>query len=129
MLTAGELRRLTDVDHVAREAIVAVDRDSGVMVGEARYAVWPGREHVADLAVVVLDELQARGIGTALVAATIDRARANGLHVLTASTLWANAPARALLRRAGFRPTGSDGGVVDLELRLGAGTAALSAAA
>ena len=39
---------------------------------------------------------------------------------LTASTLWENVPARALLRRLGFRPTGSGDGVVELELDLAA---------
>jgi acetyltransferase len=120
ILKASELRHLTDIDHRAREAIVAVDQRTGAIVGEARYARWPGREQVADVAVVVLDELQGRRIGTTLVAAVLGRARANDLTLLTASTLWENGPARALLRRAGFRPVASAGGVLELELALGA---------
>ena len=87
-------------------------------MGEARYAPWPGRPSVADLAVTVADELQRRGIGTALAATTVEAARANGVRTLTASTLWENVPARALLRGLGFRPTGSGDGVVELELDL-----------
>lgn len=129
VLTAAELRILTDVDHRARGAVIAVDDAIGAIIGEARYATWPGRDHVADVAVVVRDDRQGRRIGTALVAAAIGGARANGLERLTASTFWENAPARALLRRAGFRPVGSAGGVLELELALEPGQAALSPAA
>ena len=109
-----------DVDGVTHGAFAAIDPRTGAIVGEARYAPWPGRESVADLAVTVADELQRRRIGTALAAATVEAARAHGVRTLTASTLWENVPARALLRRLGFRPTGSEDGVVELELDLAA---------
>ena len=51
-------------------------------------------------------------------------ARANGVRTLTASTLWENVPARALLRRLGFRPVGSEDGVLELELELDLAAAA-----
>lgn len=117
-LTAKELAYLTDVDGLTHGAFAAIDPRTGAIVGEARYAPWPGRPSVADLAVTVADELQRRGIGTALAVATVEAARANGVRTLTASTLWENVPARALLRGLGFRPTGSGDGVVELELDL-----------
>ena len=42
----------------------------------------------------------------------------NGFSVLTASTLWENRAARALLRGMGFQARGSEGSVIELELEL-----------
>jgi acetyltransferase len=123
-LTAKEVAYLTDVDGVRHGAFAAIDPRTGAIVGEARYAPWPGRESVADIAVTVADELQGRRIGTSLAGATVEAARVHGVRTLTASTLWENVPARALLRRLGFRPIGSGDGVVELELELELATAA-----
>jgi len=112
-----ELTYLTDVDHVRHEALAAID-PHGAIVAEGRYAAWSGREDTADFSIAVLDELQGRRIGTTVAAAAVARARANGFARLTASTLWENAPARALLRRMGFRAVGSEGGVLEVELTL-----------
>jgi ketosteroid isomerase-like protein/RimJ/RimL family protein N-acetyltransferase len=117
-LTPRELAYLTDIDHVNHEAIAAVDQRDGSIVGIARYANSADRPNVAELAVEVLDELHRMGIGTALAGSTLDRARANGFALLTAKTLWENQPARALLRRLGFRARASHGGEIDHELKL-----------
>ena len=47
-----------------------------------------------------------------------DDARTNGFTLLTATTLWENRPARALLRRLGFRARASHGTEIELELEL-----------
>jgi len=117
-LSARELARLTDIDHVGHDALAAVDRRDGSIVGVGRYAREPTRPWAAHIAVTVADELQGRGIGTALARLAIERARANGYTLLVASTFWENRPARALLRRLGFRATGSEGAVIELELDL-----------
>jgi GNAT superfamily N-acetyltransferase len=122
-LTSRELARLTEVDHVSHEALVAVAPD-GAIVAEARYAAWPDRPCVADFAVTVADEWQGRGVGSALARQVLDTARRNGMRALTGSTLWENAPARSLLARLGFRAAGSAGGVLDFELRLAPAAAA-----
>lgn len=99
-LTPRELAYFTDIDHIRHEAFAAVDQCDGSIVGVCRYvhvADRPGG--VADLAVEVADELQNMGIGTALARRTVQRARDNGFALLTATTLWENRPARALLRR------------------------------
>jgi GNAT superfamily N-acetyltransferase len=44
-------------------------------VGVARYGVWPGPDRVAELATAVVDDWQGRGIGRALTARIIERAR------------------------------------------------------
>ena len=116
-LTGRELSFMTDVDHVRHEAVAAVDHD-GAIVATARYVQESGRQHVADVAVDVADELQNQGVGTALAQDIIDRARENGFVLLTATALWENRPARALLRRLRFNPRASHRGEIELELAL-----------
>jgi protein lysine acetyltransferase len=117
-LTTRELAFLTDIDHVAHEAIAAVDQRDNSIVGIARYVRVPDRPRDADVAVEVADEIQSMGVGTELVARLVDRARANGITLLTATTLWENRPARALMRRLGFRARASHGAEIELELEL-----------
>jgi RimJ/RimL family protein N-acetyltransferase len=117
-LTPRELAYLTDIDHVQHEAIAAVDQQNGAIVGISRYAHVFDRARVAEVAVAVADELQRMGIGTALATRTVQRARANGFTLLTATTLWENRAARALLRRLGFRGRSSHGSELELELEL-----------
>jgi len=117
-VTPNEIERLADVDHTNHEAIGAVDPRDGSIVGVGSYARDPDRPITADLAVEVADELQNKGIGTTLARCVVHRARANGFALLTATTLWENRPARALLRRLEFRARASHGGVIELELEL-----------
>ena len=117
-LSGRELTYFTEVDHVSHTALVAID-DSGLLIGEARYATADPDGRTADFAVTVADEWQGRGVGTRLAARLVEAARANGMTHLTALTLWDNAGALALLRRLGFRRTGSDGQALEYELALG----------
>lgn len=117
-LSDRELTYLTTVDHRWHEALAAVDRRDGSIVGVARYVRVPERPDAADGAIAVADEHHGRGIGTALLRCLIARARVNRFSTLTATTLWENRPARALLRGAGFQARGSSGAVIDLELEL-----------
>ena len=117
-LTPRELVYLTDIDHEKHEAIAAIDERDGSIVGVARYAQFAGRAGVADVAAEVADELQGMGVGTALARCTLLRARENGFTLLTATTLWENRPARALLRGLGFCARASHGSEINLELKL-----------
>jgi RimJ/RimL family protein N-acetyltransferase len=117
-LAPRELDYLTDVDHFRHVALAAVDRRDGSIVGTARYVQEADRPGVADVAVEVIDELQNRGIGTALATAVIERARENGFALLTATTMWENRPARALLRRLRFHARARYRGELELELAL-----------
>ncbi len=118
VLTPQELAYFTDLDHVDHDAVAAVDQRGGSIVGVGRYVRDDKRPRVADMAIEVADELQRMGIGTVLADQVVQRARANGFAVLTATTLWNNRPARALLRRLGFRARASHGGEIELELQL-----------
>jgi RimJ/RimL family protein N-acetyltransferase len=117
-LSAQELTYLTTVDHRWHEALAAVDRRDGSIVGVARYVREPDRPAAADGAIAVADDHQGRGIGKVLVRCLIARARVNGFSVLSATTLWENRRARALLRGAGFHARASQGAVIELELEL-----------
>ena len=117
-LTPRELAYFTEIDHVKHEAIAAVDERDGSIVGVGRYAQFADRAGVAEAAVEVADGLQGMGIGTALARCTVQRARENGFTLLTATTLWENRPARALLRRLGFCARASHRGEIELELEL-----------
>jgi GNAT superfamily N-acetyltransferase len=118
-LTPREIVYLTDVDHALCDAVVAIDELDGSIVAVGRYAHVADRPRVAEVAVAVADDLQRLGVGTALAWRTVERARANGFTLLTATTLWENRPARALLRRLGFRVSASYGSEIELELELG----------
>jgi RimJ/RimL family protein N-acetyltransferase len=117
-LSPRELTYFTEVDHVDHEAVVAIDQSDDSIVGVARYVKYEHRHGVADLAVTVADELHNMGIGTALGRWIVDRAGRNGFGTLTASTLWENRPARALLKRLDFRPRSSAGAEIDYQLLL-----------
>ena len=117
-LTARELTYLTDIDHVDREAVAAVDCSDESLAGVGRFIRDPRRPCAADVSLEVADELQGLGIGTALASQIVSRARASDVAVLTAYTLRDNRAARTIMRRFGFRPRASDGHVIELELRL-----------
>ncbi len=94
--------RLLDLDHRDREAVVAVVE--GEIVGVARYGRQPASE-AAEVAVVVADDWQRRGLATRMLRALADRAAAAGVREFTVSMLGENvAAARLLLRlRPGVR--------------------------
>jgi RimJ/RimL family protein N-acetyltransferase len=118
-LSAGELECLAGVDHAGHEALTAVDARDGSIAGIARYVEYAGRPGVAELAIEVADPLQGRGIGSALTARLVERARAHGLHLLAATTLRENLGAKRVLGRVGFEVRGGGHGrEIDLELRL-----------
>ena len=117
-MTPRELAFLTDIDHVGHEAFAAVDQRDGSIVGLGRYVQIADRAGVAELGIEVADQLQRMGIGAALARPTAQRARANGFSLLTATTLWENRLARALVRRLGFRARASQGNEIELELEL-----------
>jgi GNAT superfamily N-acetyltransferase len=117
-LSDRDVAVLVDVGCAARAAMTAVNVRDGSVLGIARYAEHAGRPGVADAAAAVADEMHRRGIGTALMFRLVACARSNGLHLLTATTLWENRPARALMRKAGFHARGSSGSEIELALEL-----------
>src|SRR4051812_20020431 len=77
-LSPRELTYLVDIDHVAREAIVAVEPLSGRLIGVSRYGAHRDDPTAADVAVVVADAWQGCGVGTVLMRRLLERAGDNG---------------------------------------------------
>jgi GNAT superfamily N-acetyltransferase len=121
-LSERDLVFLSDVGRTAHQAVAALDARDGSVVGIARYVQHAGRPKAADVAVAVADEVHRRGIGSLLMKRLVECARANGFDLLTATTLWENRPARALLKSTGFAATASAGTEIELELDLGGAT-------
>jgi RimJ/RimL family protein N-acetyltransferase len=117
-LSQGELAFFTGIDHVRHEALAAVDPRDSSIVGVARYVQYVDRPRVAAAAFEVADEWQRKGIGVVLAERLLERARINGLDRLTATTRWENLPARALLRRVGFRARASWAAFGEIEFEL-----------
>jgi nucleotide-binding universal stress UspA family protein/RimJ/RimL family protein N-acetyltransferase len=128
-LAARDLDYLTQVDHRDHEALVAIDADTGMGVGVARYVRTA--PDAAEPAVAVADDWQGRGVATALLGALAARAREEGVNRFVAPVLAANADAIRVLERLGpatVRPLGREVEVaVDLAPEP-AGTLALTAA-
>ena len=117
-LTKAELDHLVNVDHHGHEALLAYDAVTGEGVAVARYVAVRGEASAAEIAVTVMDAWQGRGVGTALTAMLLERARAEGLRKLRAVTLGENRRAQQMLRRGGFTAVTASGGLVEFELEL-----------
>ena len=108
-----------DVDFDKHVALVALAEQSGRkgVVGGGRYVVFePGR---AELAFMVIDAWQGRGIGSLLMRHLIKLAGAAGLKELTAEVLPENAAMLNVFKKSGFKPRASgDPQTVHLVLKL-----------
>ena len=105
-LTASDLRYLTEVDGVNHYAVVALW--GADIVGVARWVRLVDDPQEAEVAVVVGDALQGKGLGKILARDLADAARSRGIRRIRASILSDNPPAMALMRLIAARLT--DGG-------------------
>jgi RimJ/RimL family protein N-acetyltransferase len=119
-LSASELRYFTDIDHHDHEALIAVSRLSGRSLGVARFIRLADDPTTADVAVVIADEWQRTGLGSALTARLVERARCEGIARFSALLDAENEGARRLMRRTGasVRLVGRDGGTMSYEMEL-----------
>ena len=92
-----ERLHLLDVDGVLRLAVVAIV--DGEIVGVARFARAAGDDPAADLGIVIADAWQRQGLGTRLLAALADAARAVGVERFAFVALPENRAAVRLVRR------------------------------
>jgi GNAT superfamily N-acetyltransferase len=89
---------------------------SSQLVGVARYDREEGSEE-AEVAFVVADEYQGRGIGTLLLEHLAAFARTRGIKRFRAYTLAQNRPMQEVFRRSGFVESARfDQGVVNVQL-------------
>lgn len=99
-LSEQEVERFTNVDHIDREALVAIH--GGEIVGVARFErLSPGAD-IAEVAFVVADSWQGRGLGTLLFAHLRAVAKERGIRRLSADVLRYNTAMLAVFRHAGL---------------------------
>ncbi|MFZ0014318.1 MAG: GNAT family N-acetyltransferase [Acidimicrobiia bacterium] len=113
-LTDRELDYLTDVNqrsHVAWGAAL-----EGEVAGVGRYIV-PDDGGCPELAITVLDEMQNRGVGRALLEALVSVARSDGLEELCFETQADNVAVRRLLGEIEIGPLMSEG-TIERRVRL-----------
>jgi GNAT superfamily N-acetyltransferase len=116
------LASLADVDHCDHEALVAIGPDDSTM-GIARYIRMRNPQQ-AEVAVAVVDRWRNRGVAGTLLAQLADRARAAGIHRLSATCLATNHAVIRTLSRVGPTTTGPPlGGVVEVWIDLDRPTA------
>ena len=96
-----EVDVLVDVGCCGREAVTAVERPSGRVVGIARFVRESESSRSAEVAFAVVDRCQGLGIGKALIDELKELALRQGIERFTAVVAAGNDPAFALLRRAG----------------------------
>jgi acyl-CoA synthetase (NDP forming)/GNAT superfamily N-acetyltransferase len=111
-LSARDVARFTEVDHVGRVAFVVLLK--GRMIAVGRYdVVEPGE---AEVAFLVQDEHQGRGIAQVLLEHLAQAARERGLDRFVAEVLPDNQPMIQTFRDAGYRVVSQyDDGVLSLE--------------
>jgi RimJ/RimL family protein N-acetyltransferase len=116
-LSDEDLAYLTEVDHRRSDAVVALEGDR--IVGVAHYVRTPGQRQSAEVAVVVVDDRQNQGIGTALLDELTERARENGITRYTALVSPENDVVLAAIDRAGAERVGTTGdGEIEFALDL-----------
>ena len=118
MLSAAELRYLTEVDHHDHEAISALSATDGRGVGIARYVRDADDPQAAEIAVTIIDDWQGRGLGTELLSRLSDRARQAGIDRFTALVAAENVAVAGLARKLGACLAGRGPGTVEYEVAL-----------
>ena len=117
--SSRELDELTQGDHRAREALVALDPVAGEGIGIAGYVRDAHDPTGAEVTYLVTDAWQHRGVGTALVERLAARARAAGLQRFTATMIVGSEDARRLLAHvADPVREHREGGIVEITAQL-----------
>jgi GNAT superfamily N-acetyltransferase len=115
-LSPVEVEHLTHVDYHDRLALVIEDGEE--LVAVARYERYPGTSE-AEVAFVVRDDYQRRGLGGRLLASLATAARSRGVTVFRAETLCRNVDMMAVFHHSGIPMTSSiSAGEISVRLSL-----------
>ena len=90
-------------------AVLVATDETGQVLGYAAYGPWrsfDGYRHTVENSIYVHPGAHRRGVGRQLLAALIERAQQQGLHVMVAAIEAGNAPSIALHAAQGFVETG-----------------------
>jgi RimJ/RimL family protein N-acetyltransferase len=116
-----DLMRYLEVDDVDHVAIVAETRPTQTepeLVGVARYHTEPATG-MADVAIVIRDDWQNKGVGTAMLEHLADIGERNGIAGFTATVLATNAAMMHVFRKVWRKATARlDGNVCTVEMPL-----------
>lgn len=113
----AEMCQLVDSDYESSMGLVVCEPERGELVAMARYDVDPATR-LGDIAFVVRDDWQGRGIGTRLLARMSEIGRARGLAGFTADVLASNKAMLMVFHKSGLALTSRyDGSAVHLEAR------------
>jgi GNAT superfamily N-acetyltransferase len=96
------LHRFANVDHDDREALVALDGDEIIAV--VRWDRDARRRDEAEVAMLVEDAWQHRGLGSALTRMLVEEASRHHIATLTATVLTDNEPVKRMLATTIGRP-------------------------
>ncbi|MDD7934750.1 GNAT family N-acetyltransferase [Actinomycetospora straminea] len=117
-LSPQQLRFFTQVDHRDHEALGAVESEKGQGVGIARFIRSDTEPASAELAIVVADDWQRRGVGFQLLRLLLRRAREEDVTTIRAEVLTDNPALLGLLRHFGSVDTEVSGTTTTATLRL-----------
>ncbi|HWH97682.1 MAG TPA: GNAT family N-acetyltransferase, partial [Pseudolysinimonas sp.] len=101
-------------EHQAAGHPVLVAEVDGAVVGYASFSAWRARwgyRHTVEDSVYIAESHQRRGLGRAMVADLVGRARAAGMHTMIADIEAGNVASIALHESLGFRREGTIGEV------------------
>jgi RimJ/RimL family protein N-acetyltransferase len=106
-LTKADVRYLVDIDGSNHVALVATlpEAEGAPIVGVARFIRIPEEPEVAEVAIVVDDALQRRGVGTELLARLAEQAVARGVRRFRATMLADNVAVHRLFESLSAGPT------------------------
>jgi acyl-CoA hydrolase/GNAT superfamily N-acetyltransferase len=112
-----EMQELASLDFEQNMGLVACLPDQGDIIGVCRYDIDPSTQ-LGDIAFVVRDDWQGRGIGTLLMKRMTEIAKARGLAGFTADVLAANKPMLGVFYQSGVPIEGSlKDGLYELTMR------------
>lgn len=113
-----ELEQLVDTNDESSRGLVVVDLEKDEVVAVTRYDVDPATR-LADIAFLVRDDWQKRGIGTLLMRRMAEAARAQGLSGFRADVLGTNKPMLMVFQNSGLSVTSRfDGSCYEVVARL-----------
>lgn len=113
--SAALMHYLFEVDYVDHFVWVLVDEADKSVVADVRFVRDVNDASVAEVAFIVADDYQGRGIGNLLMDTIIVAAQVLGVHRFTARLLAENQPMRAILDRFDVQWERDEPGVVTVE--------------
>lgn len=113
----SRIQEFVAVDYSRDMVILAllIEGERQIVIGLAQYSK-NDRDRTAELAVVVRDDYQCQGVGTALHSYMTHLAKRRGLVGFTAEVLEDNLPALKLIKKMGFETVTADGGAKQMRI-------------